>query len=230
MSRLPASNAPSSRSAWCPPARDDRDACGIGLVADAEGRPSRALVDSALVGLAGVRHRSAVAADGVSGDGAGVLLPIPQAFFARVFQKDFAHVPGKPDKFAGLFSWDVLNHLLEHHRLEPPLILVRKDDKYLEGETYLDYHVTAWDNKLPQVNVKNLTEHLRGGATLSLHDLHALHRPLNLFLGTDYVGETQVGFVPFGGELRLPFGRDDRVRVKRVKLERKVNNQGFGRI
>src|SRR5207248_7050128 len=66
------------------PARFDRDACGIGLVADAEGRASRALLDSALVGLACVRHRAAVAADGVSGDGAGILLPIPQAFFARV--------------------------------------------------------------------------------------------------------------------------------------------------
>src|SRR5437763_12985939 len=66
-----------------PPAERDRDACGIGLVADAEGRASRALVDSALVGLAGVRHRSAVAADGVSGVGAGILVPIPQAFFAR---------------------------------------------------------------------------------------------------------------------------------------------------
>ena len=38
-----------------PPAHLDRDACGIGLVADAEGRSSRALVDSALVGLAGWR-------------------------------------------------------------------------------------------------------------------------------------------------------------------------------
>src|SRR5213595_2296446 len=93
MSRPPASNAP-SRSPWCPPARDDRDACGIGLVADAEGRASRALVDSALVGLAGVRHRSAVAADGVSGDGAGVLLPIPQAFFARVAGEAGLVVPG----------------------------------------------------------------------------------------------------------------------------------------
>jgi glutamate synthase domain-containing protein 2/glutamate synthase domain-containing protein 1/glutamate synthase domain-containing protein 3 len=71
-------------SSFRPPARFDRDACGIGLVADVEGRASRALLDSALVGLACVRHRSAVAADGVSGDGAGILLPIPQTFFARV--------------------------------------------------------------------------------------------------------------------------------------------------
>src|SRR4051794_33944279 len=65
-----------------PAARFDRDACGIGLVADAEGRASRALLDSALVGLACVRHRGAIAADGVSGDGAGILVPIPRPFSA----------------------------------------------------------------------------------------------------------------------------------------------------
>ena len=66
-------------SSFRPPARFDRDACGIGLVADAEGRAGRALVDAALVGLACVRHRAAVAADGVSGDGAGILVPDPAA-------------------------------------------------------------------------------------------------------------------------------------------------------
>jgi glutamate synthase domain-containing protein 2/glutamate synthase domain-containing protein 1/glutamate synthase domain-containing protein 3 len=76
-----------------PPAWLDRDACGIGLVADAEGRASRALLDSALVGLACVRHRAAVAADGVSGDGAGVLVPIPQRFFARAGAEAGLDVP-----------------------------------------------------------------------------------------------------------------------------------------
>ena len=54
----------------------ERDACGIGLVADARGRASRELVDRALAGLAAVSHRGAWAADGVTGDGAGVLLPL----------------------------------------------------------------------------------------------------------------------------------------------------------
>ncbi len=80
-------------SSFRPPARFDRDACGIGLVADVEGRASRALLDSALVGLACVRHRSAVAADGISGDGAGILLPIPQAFFTRVAREGGLSVP-----------------------------------------------------------------------------------------------------------------------------------------
>ena len=54
----------------------ERDACGIGLVADANGRASRELVDRALAGLAAVSHRGAWAADGVTGDGAGLLLPL----------------------------------------------------------------------------------------------------------------------------------------------------------
>ena len=44
----------------------ERDACGIGLVADARGRASRELVDRALSGLAAVSHRGAWAADGVT--------------------------------------------------------------------------------------------------------------------------------------------------------------------
>jgi glutamate synthase (ferredoxin) len=57
----------------------ERDACGIGLVADVRGRASRELLDRALAGLAAVGHRGAWAADGVTGDGAGVLLPLTEA-------------------------------------------------------------------------------------------------------------------------------------------------------
>ncbi|TMD05131.1 MAG: glutamate synthase subunit alpha [Chloroflexi bacterium] len=64
--------------------RFEHDACGIGFVADSSGRPSRAIVDAALVALGRVRHRGAVAADHRSGDGAGMLLPLPQGFFSDV--------------------------------------------------------------------------------------------------------------------------------------------------
>ena len=73
----------------------ERDACGIGFLADSRGRPSRAIVDGVLEGLARVRHRGAVAADRRTGDGAGVLLPIPRALvpapwcgLAMVFLRD----------------------------------------------------------------------------------------------------------------------------------------------
>ena len=57
----------------------ERDACGIGFVADSSGRASREIVDLLLAGLGGVRHRGATAADRRTGDGAGLLLPIPEA-------------------------------------------------------------------------------------------------------------------------------------------------------
>jgi glutamate synthase (ferredoxin) len=57
----------------------ERDACGIGLVADSRGRASRELLDRALAGLTAVGHRGAWAADGVTGDGAGMLLPLTAA-------------------------------------------------------------------------------------------------------------------------------------------------------
>ena len=58
--------------------RRERDACGIGLVADVRGRSSRDVLDRALAGLAAVGHRGAWAADGVTGDGAGILLPLTE--------------------------------------------------------------------------------------------------------------------------------------------------------
>jgi glutamate synthase domain-containing protein 2/glutamate synthase domain-containing protein 1/glutamate synthase domain-containing protein 3 len=76
---------PAVRPLYSATPRSDRelDACGIGFVADAHGRPSRAVVQAALDGLACVMHRGAVAADTRSGDGAGLLLPIPAAIFGE---------------------------------------------------------------------------------------------------------------------------------------------------
>jgi glutamate synthase (ferredoxin) len=61
------------------PSVGERDACGIGFVARLSGGPSRAVLDSLLEALRRVRHRGAVAADHRSGDGAGLLLPLPGA-------------------------------------------------------------------------------------------------------------------------------------------------------
>src|SRR5438874_7135256 len=57
----------------------ERSACGIGFVADETGRASRAVLDLVLQGLRAMEHRGATAGDGATGDGAGVLLPIPRA-------------------------------------------------------------------------------------------------------------------------------------------------------
>ncbi len=61
--------------------RAPRDACGIGFVADATGSSSRQIVEAALGALCRVVHRGAVAADALTGDGAGILSPIPPRLF-----------------------------------------------------------------------------------------------------------------------------------------------------
>ena len=60
--------------------RDERDSCGFGLIAQLDDHPSRATVDAALEALARMTHRGGVAADGLSGDGCGLLLKHPERF------------------------------------------------------------------------------------------------------------------------------------------------------
>ena len=61
----------------------EHDSCGVGLVVDIAGRPSRAIVERALAGLVNLTHRGGVGADSRTGDGAGVLTQIPIALFTE---------------------------------------------------------------------------------------------------------------------------------------------------
>jgi glutamate synthase (NADPH/NADH) large chain len=63
--------------------QSEHDACGVGLVCAIDGRPRREVVELAIRALKAVWHRGAVGADGKTGDGAGVLVSVPQAFFAE---------------------------------------------------------------------------------------------------------------------------------------------------
>jgi glutamate synthase (NADPH) large chain len=57
------------------------DACGVGLIAATDGKPSRRVVTAAIDALKAVWHRGAVDADGKTGDGAGLHVEIPLDFF-----------------------------------------------------------------------------------------------------------------------------------------------------
>jgi glutamate synthase (NADPH/NADH) large chain len=59
----------------------ESDACGVGLVAATDGKPSRRVVSSAIDALKAVWHRGAVDADGKTGDGAGIHVDLPVRFF-----------------------------------------------------------------------------------------------------------------------------------------------------
>ena len=58
-----------------------RDACGVGFVADLSGRKSHATVLSGLQVLKNLQHRGACGCDQDTGDGAGILMQLPDPFF-----------------------------------------------------------------------------------------------------------------------------------------------------
>jgi glutamate synthase (NADPH) large chain len=58
----------------------ERDACGVGFIANLAGKKSHKIVSDALGMLCNLEHRGAVGADPLAGDGAGILIQIPHAF------------------------------------------------------------------------------------------------------------------------------------------------------
>src|SRR6185295_423517 len=64
--------------------RHEHDACGVGFVVDIKGRRSHAIVRQALQVLMNLRHRGACGCEANTGDGAGILLQVPDRFFRKV--------------------------------------------------------------------------------------------------------------------------------------------------
>ena len=98
----------------------EHDSCGFGLVAQIDGRASAWVVETAFAALAKLSHRGAVNADGVSGDGCGVLIRRPQAWL-RALAKEAGIAIG--ERFAaGLVFLDPKNDaastVLEKHLVE----------------------------------------------------------------------------------------------------------------
>ncbi|ORB27025.1 glutamate synthase large subunit [Mycolicibacterium parafortuitum] len=62
----------------------EHDSCGVAMVADMHGRRSRDIVEKAITALLNLEHRGAQGAEPNTGDGAGILLQVPDEFFREV--------------------------------------------------------------------------------------------------------------------------------------------------
>src|SRR5580704_513955 len=62
----------------------ERDGCGFGLIASLDDKPSHWLVQTAIASLNRLTHRGAIASDGKTGDGCGVMLKKPEKFLRAV--------------------------------------------------------------------------------------------------------------------------------------------------
>src|SRR6185436_6514700 len=62
-------------------AAHEHDACGVGFVAHIKGQKAHGIVEQGLKILENLDHRGAVGADKLMGDGAGILIQIPDDYF-----------------------------------------------------------------------------------------------------------------------------------------------------
>src|SRR4051812_46178962 len=62
----------------------EKDSCGFGLIASLDDQPSHWLVKTAIASLNRLTHRGAIAADGKTGDGCGLLLKKPEKFLREM--------------------------------------------------------------------------------------------------------------------------------------------------
>ncbi|WP_297484194.1 glutamate synthase large subunit [Sulfurimonas sp.] len=89
--------------------RSFKDNCGFGLVANIKNRPSHKVLNDAVTALERMMHRGAVAADGKTGDGSGLLLSMPTEFMIEEATKEGVELP-KQFAVASIFTKD-LEHL-----------------------------------------------------------------------------------------------------------------------
>src|SRR5258708_15495978 len=70
-------NLPAQQGLYDP--ANEHDACGVGFVANIKGARSHAIIEQGLLILKNLTHRGAVGADPLAGDGAGILIQVPDS-------------------------------------------------------------------------------------------------------------------------------------------------------
>ena len=88
----------------------EHDSCGVGLVVAIDGKPRREIVEMGINALKNVWHRGAVAADGKTGDGAGISLDVPQGFFQEQV-RNIGHVPSDSPICIGQIFLPRIDHI-----------------------------------------------------------------------------------------------------------------------
>ncbi len=118
----------------------EKDACGIGFVADIKGRRSHEIIRKGVEILVNLAHRGACGCDPDTGDGAGVLIQIPHEFFSRECSRLGITLPAAGEYGAGI----VFLPVERHDRLHCEGILERIVRE--EGLTLLGWRDTPIDS------------------------------------------------------------------------------------
>tara|TARA_R110002096_G_scaffold436105_1_gene668145 strand:- start:162348 stop:167003 length:4656 start_codon:yes stop_codon:yes gene_type:complete len=128
---------------------NEHDACGIGFLANIKGEKSHAIVKQGLQILENLTHRGAVGADPLAGDGAGILLQIPDEFM-RAETKNLKITLPKQGQYG------ILMIFLPHEKETREIIKKTFEDLVTqEGQKFLGWRDVPTDNSKFSDNVKS---------------------------------------------------------------------------
>jgi len=83
--------APEEQGLYSP--ANEHDACGVGFVAHIKGQASHSIISQGLQILENLDHRGAVGADELMGDGAGILIQVPDALYREEMAQQGVELP-----------------------------------------------------------------------------------------------------------------------------------------
>ncbi|WP_459610410.1 glutamate synthase large subunit [Corynebacterium urogenitale] len=80
----------------------EHDACGVAFVADMHGRKTRDIVEKGIQALVNLDHRGAAGAEKNTGDGAGILIQVPDRFYREEMAKQGVELPAAGEYATGI--------------------------------------------------------------------------------------------------------------------------------
>ncbi len=119
---------------------NEHDACGVGFIAHMKGQKSHQIVKDGLFMLENLTHRGAVGADPLMGDGAGILVQIPDRFFREEMAKQGVILPKAGEYGVGYLFMPQDEALIAHFKQ------VIADVVAEEGQVLLGYRDVPVDN------------------------------------------------------------------------------------
>ncbi len=134
---------------------NEHDACGVGFVANIKGAKSHAIVEQGLTILKNLTHRGAVGADPLAGDGAGILVQIPDQFFREEMARQDVTLPPVGEYGVGMvfLPQEPASRLACEYEIERAI----KD----EGQVLLGWRDVPCDNQSLGESVKKIEPAIR---------------------------------------------------------------------
>lgn len=123
--------------------RHEHDACGVGFVAHIKGRACHAIIQQGLKILENLDHRGAVGADVLMGDGAGILLQIPDALYREEMQRQGVSLPPAGEYGVGMVF------LPKEHGSRQACIQELERTVRLEGQVVLGWREVPVNHEVP---------------------------------------------------------------------------------